>query len=280
MALKIFVFFPQVDDIIIQIVDSEAAFKAFMFQFSESIRLIRERNHTQILYDKDNLAVFLEKCKSWYWPDGAYLDNVPGQIRILLGQNSLEITDNNASLVVSTNVYLIWNLDNFYACKMVEIAPHLVCEVAERLFHFPEESVLLLNFNNAIPTDRPAVLVFKDEVNLQNPHPQDPPLPNSFAHIPTAISKQELLDWLDNFATQIGMLKVAPNQIQALIKKGQTESVFKRLDSPKILGEQLHMHFKDDEESALNIDGSWKHGNYNIPTAAKDQLREWGFIVP
>ncbi len=280
MALKIFVFLPQSDDAIVQIVDSEAAFKAFMLLFSESISLIRTRKHTQILYDKDNLASFFEKCKSWYWVDGSYLDSIPEQVRILLGQNSREITDNSTSLVVSTNVYLIWNLVDFYACKMVEIAPRLVCEVAERLFHFPEESVLLLNFSNAISTDRPAVLVFKDEVNLQNPHPQDPPLPNNFVHIPTAVSKQELIDWLDNFSTQIGLLKVAPNQIQTLIKKGQTESVFKRLDSPKVLGEQLHMHFKDDDESALNIDGSWKHGNYNIPTSAKEQLREWGFIVP
>jgi hypothetical protein len=278
MASKVFVFLPQTDEAIVPIVESKLTFEAFIDLLAESVSMINAKNQAKLFYDKANVSAFFEKCSDW--DDGVYLDSAREKMYTFFGRQSLEITENIESLRIRTNLYLIWNMTDFYLGKTPKIAPPLVIEAAERLFHFPEESVLILNFNNAIPTDRPTLLVFKDELDLQNPQPQDPPLPNSFAHIPVALAKQELLDWLESFGTQIGQLKVSPNHIQTLIKRDQTESVFKRLDSPKILGEQLHMHFKDDDESALNIDGSWKHGNYNIPAAAKDKLREWGFIVP
>ncbi len=42
--------------------------------------------------------------------------------------------------------------------------------------------------------------------------------------------------------------------------------------------EKIHIHFTDG--SALNIDGTWKHGNSDIPNAACIVLEGWGFMLP
>ncbi|MFT3826396.1 MAG: hypothetical protein QM731_20905 [Chitinophagaceae bacterium] len=78
-----------------------------------------------------------------------------------------------------------------------------------------------------------------------------------------------------------------PNRINYMIKKGQVHSFFKRIDIPKfggdgnpLHGEQVQIHFNDKGKSALNIDGTWKHGECKIPEAACEQLIEWGFLLP
>jgi hypothetical protein len=82
-------------------------------------------------------------------------------------------------------------------------------------------------------------------------------------------------------------LTTSANQIQEMIDKEQVPNIFKRVDSPKYIGnsialhgEQTHMTFNDDDVSALNIDGTWKHGGFAIPADARNLLEEWGFIVP
>lgn len=52
----------------------------------------------------------------------------------------------------------------------------------------------------------------------------------------------------------------SPNQLNELIKKGKAPAEIIRVDTPKVPGEQLYIHFADG--SALNIDGTWKHGGF------------------
>lgn len=75
--------------------------------------------------------------------------------------------------------------------------------------------------------------------------------------------------------------------IDSLIKNKRVPTFFKRLDVPTLnpVGsvqhhELIHIHFNDDDKSALNIDGTWKHGSCIIPAAACEYLVRWGFILP
>jgi hypothetical protein len=82
-------------------------------------------------------------------------------------------------------------------------------------------------------------------------------------------------------------LTISGNEINSFIERKQTHPIFRRLDQPKQIeegkmlhGEQIQMHFNDKDKSCLNIDGTWKHGSFDIPREAKDILKEWGFLLP
>ena len=51
------------------------------------------------------------------------------------------------------------------------------------------------------------------------------------------------------------------NKMNSQIKKGQAPKGVKRIDTPKVKGEQIHAHLN--KGSAINIDGTLKHGNGN-----------------
>jgi len=85
----------------------------------------------------------------------------------------------------------------------------------------------------------------------------------------------------------IPQLTVSANQINDKIQKHQVHNIFRRLDIPTqvdnentLHGEQIQMHFNDSSGSALNIDGTWKHGRFEVPAEACDKLIEWGFLLP
>jgi hypothetical protein len=82
-------------------------------------------------------------------------------------------------------------------------------------------------------------------------------------------------------------LQVPPNYIKRLIQLGQAHPIFERLDTPTTVAndttlhhEQVQMHFKDKKKCALNINGVWKHNQFEIPSDACDQLISWGFLLP
>jgi hypothetical protein len=81
-------------------------------------------------------------------------------------------------------------------------------------------------------------------------------------------------------------LRVPPAQIRDWIGK-QSNTWFDRLDTPVTDADgqfqhsgKIEMHFKDKAKSCLNIDGTWKHGGFDIPKEAKEHLEEWGFVLP
>jgi hypothetical protein len=63
-----------------------------------------------------------------------------------------------------------------------------------------------------------------------------------------------------------------------VIDTGRAPKGIDRVDTPKIPGEQLHIHFKDG--SALNIDGSWKHGGTELTKAQREWLTTNGWTLP
>lgn len=77
-------------------------------------------------------------------------------------------------------------------------------------------------------------------------------------------------------------LTLPRNQIQQLIDEGHVHTSITRIDPALIVHEQIHIHFDDNENCALNIDGTWKHevAGFRIPEAACIHLTEWGFKLP
>lgn len=80
-------------------------------------------------------------------------------------------------------------------------------------------------------------------------------------------------------------LLVSANSIRERIRTGQEHPIFKRLDVPQsedghmIHNQKIHIHFNEND-SALNIDGTWKHPSCNIPKEAIETLKQWGFLLP
>lgn len=82
-------------------------------------------------------------------------------------------------------------------------------------------------------------------------------------------------------------LRQSVGDINAQISQRRVHSIFKRLDTPNLgpdgtvlHGEKVGMHFTDNKDSCLYIDGTWKHGGFEIPKQAADQLENWGFLLP
>jgi hypothetical protein len=104
----------------------------------------------------------------------------------------------------------------------------------------------------------------------------------------TNFSREERITYRDYFIKFYNPeLKVSAEQIQQLIYRNQEANCFVRIDTPStdangniLHGEQVHMHFNDNDDSALNLDGTWKHGKCDIPEAASNRLVEWGFVLP
>ena len=77
-------------------------------------------------------------------------------------------------------------------------------------------------------------------------------------------------------------LVIPLNQIQQSIDEGHVHNSITRIDPPLIPFEKIHIHFNNNENCALNIDGTWKHEvvRFVIPRDACEQLNEWGFLLP
>jgi hypothetical protein len=71
---------------------------------------------------------------------------------------------------------------------------------------------------------------------------------------------------------------LSPNQMNRVIYRGNGPKGIVRIDTPKVPGEQLHATF--DDGSALNVDGTWKHGGTTVTNAQRRWLEESGWVVP
>ena len=70
----------------------------------------------------------------------------------------------------------------------------------------------------------------------------------------------------------------SPNQLNKDIRQGKAPKDVERVDVGKVKGEQTHVHFKDN--SALNMDGTWKHGESTLSRATQKWLVENGWKLP
>lgn len=62
------------------------------------------------------------------------------------------------------------------------------------------------------------------------------------------------------------------------LKQGKAPKDVERVDVGKVKGEQTHAHFKDG--SALNKDGTWKHGESTLSRATQKWLENNGWTLP
>ena len=69
------------------------------------------------------------------------------------------------------------------------------------------------------------------------------------------------------------------NQLQKDVSKGQAPNGIKRFDAGKGYKEQDHVHFEDNKNSALNKDGTWKHGDYELNKKQKEYLKQNGWKI-
>jgi len=68
------------------------------------------------------------------------------------------------------------------------------------------------------------------------------------------------------------------NQMNQEIKRGSAPKGINRVDKPLIPFEKYHVHF--DDGSALNIDGTWKHGQSALSSAQVEWLLKYGWTIP
>ena len=68
------------------------------------------------------------------------------------------------------------------------------------------------------------------------------------------------------------------NQMRMQVTRGQAPSTVKAVNRGLVKGEQDHIHFKDG--SALNRDGSWKHGGRELTRAEREWAELGGFKAP
>jgi hypothetical protein len=141
-----------------------------------------------------------------------------------------------------------------------------VAEIAERKLQKPQKRFLLINFIESQFNDCVCFNVNKDGHGF-------------VIELDCVENKESLKLWLD-LPTKRDLVGVTAGGINNLIELKQTHIFFKRVDTPKIFGEQMHIHLNDKNKSALNLDGSWKHGKCEIPTEAKEILIGWGFTLP
>jgi RHS repeat-associated protein len=76
----------------------------------------------------------------------------------------------------------------------------------------------------------------------------------------------------------IGFGSPKANQMNRAIQRGQAPRGIVRIDLPKIPFEKLHATFKDG--SALNVDGTWKHGGIDLTRDQAAWLEQNGWTLP
>ena len=71
---------------------------------------------------------------------------------------------------------------------------------------------------------------------------------------------------------------LSPNQMNQAIQRGNAPAGLRRVDRGKIPGEQTHIHLNDG--SALNMDGTWKHGGTTLTNDQSKWLEANGWVIP
>lgn len=88
---------------------------------------------------------------------------------------------------------------------------------------------------------------------------------------------------LTNGISQMGSGKgqssgLTVNQMNQQVKRGQAPKGITRVDKKIQKNDQDHVHFEDG--SALNRNGSWRHGGTTLTRAQKDWLTQNGWSLP
>jgi RHS repeat-associated protein len=83
-----------------------------------------------------------------------------------------------------------------------------------------------------------------------------------------------------NVANDSVHMSSSVNQMNKEVKAGKAPSEVKRVDAGKVKGEQDHVHFNDKNKSALNRNGTWKHGAAKLTRKTLEWLGGHGWTLP
>lgn len=216
MAIKAFLYLPENDNIIFNIVQDETTYKAFIAQLEKFTALACQHNDATLFYDAQNVQTFIAKVEAWN--ESNYLVNYVQLIRHLgLSREASELKDE--SEIQADCLYFLWDFEKMN----IDNAPKILAEVAERIWKYPTESYILLNFQNTLETPRNALFVFKDAPHIAH-------LPEKFAHIHFVTDKDELEIWLaTNTQSAFSLLDRAKFKKTKLVQQGK--AVFEELNT-------------------------------------------------
>ena len=72
--------------------------------------------------------------------------------------------------------------------------------------------------------------------------------------------------------------QTSTNQMQQQVRKGQAPNPVKAVNKGLVIFEKDHIHFKDG--SALNVDGTWKHGGRALTNEEARWISDNGWALP
>ena len=210
MDLNVFVFFPQDETSICEIINDESSFKNFIKYTFELISKSYATNNVKLFYDSENIKVFLDTCEDWN--NDVYLESANTQLRRKLNKaTQIDIY----SLRKTDCAYFIWNINSLVEATV----PNLIQEVAEKFWEIEDiekEKVLLLNLKETISADRHYIIVFKDALHLKN-------YPQGFARIPFISNLSEFELWVNtNHKSGFSLLDKSRFKRTSQVQQGQT----------------------------------------------------------
>lgn len=181
MSLQVFVLLPDNDEAILGIGEQESDFQIFLTNTLFLLKRIKQQQDATLYYDEENFATFLEKCQDV--TTATYLQKPANMLRQTLGKTAREIKNNPYRQ--QDCHYFTWKIDESFVTN----ANHIVSEIAERIYQFPDNVCLLIIFANTLSTRRAFLTVFKDAPHIHG-------LPDKFVHIPFVTDQDELEIWL------------------------------------------------------------------------------------
>jgi hypothetical protein len=180
MGLNLFLLLPQTDGGLLEIIQTKDDYKQFVKEISDIVSILSDHS-VKLFYDSENIKTFIGTCEQF--ENEIYLANAANQIRSFISPKSVDIYTNLSK--DKECIYVLWNLNKLL---LVEYAPDIIAEIAEKMLSSPNEKFLLLNISENIKADRNVLLVCKDAKHI-------PELP-IFIRIMYVIDKSELALWL------------------------------------------------------------------------------------
>jgi len=144
----------------------------------------------------------------------------------------------------------------------------------------PDEAKSFEELIKEFPGQNNALIGFRCECTHQLVH--DPPSWEEFhrSYVSTFSFDMQCQNYEYFISFYKPYLKIEAGHIRKVIFRHSVNKFIKRLDAPKFDHDKYHVHFDDNNNSALNLDGTWRHSSCNIPVGIREILSNWGFLLP
>lgn len=179
MSLSVFLIFPEDDDKILSLCQSDETLAAFLSDISSIVS--KASKTIKLYYDSQNIQDFLAKLKELS-PDNDKLNYILGEALTKVSQNLQE----EAKKLDARSTYLHYG----FSPLLIQCAPNIFAEIAEREYSYQDHLNLLVNLQGAIDGARDGkFFVFKDSVHSY---------PESIVPIRSVSDFSNFASWLDN----------------------------------------------------------------------------------